>query len=62
MPDEYPLNFCHMSEHYRTIAGKLRELARLCAFAGARKDVLRLAASLERKGDHFDNRPANCNF
>jgi hypothetical protein len=35
-----------ISEHYRAIADKLREFARLCAFVGARRRVVKLAAKL----------------
>ena len=34
------------AEHYREIAGILREAARSCQFAGARKEILHLAEAL----------------
>ena len=42
--------------HYREIAHGLRKLARQCRFAGARKELLQLAASYDRRADHFDGR------
>ena len=44
------------SAHYREIADKLRELARQCRFPGARRELLDLAASYERRADHFECR------
>jgi hypothetical protein len=35
------------AEHYREIAGMLREVARLCQFIGARKEILHLAERFE---------------
>jgi hypothetical protein len=43
-------------EHYREIAGKLREAARQCRFVVARRELLKLAASFERRAEHFDRR------
>jgi hypothetical protein len=40
--------------HYREMAHGLRELARQCRLAGARRELLELAASYERRADHFD--------
>jgi len=40
--------------HYREIAHRLRELARQCRFPGARRELLNLAASFDRRADHFD--------
>jgi hypothetical protein len=42
--------------HYRQMAHGLRKLARQCRFAGARRELLQLAASYERRADHFDCR------
>jgi hypothetical protein len=42
--------------HYREMAHGLRKLARQCRFAGARRELLQLAASYERRADHFDDR------
>src|SRR6516225_4229101 len=42
--------------HYREMAHGLRKLAHQCRFAGARRELLQLAASYERTGDHFDHR------
>ena len=44
------------TEHYREIADTLREAARACQFAGARKEILHLAARLESRADHLDRR------
>ena len=33
---------------------RLRELARQCRFPGARRELLNLAASFDRRADHFD--------
>jgi hypothetical protein len=43
-------------EHYREMARGLRDLARQCRLAGARRELLHLAASYERRADHFDHR------
>jgi hypothetical protein len=43
-------------EHNREMARGLRHLARLCRFAGARKELLHLAANYGRGADHFDSR------
>jgi hypothetical protein len=42
--------------HFRDIAQGLRALARRCRYPGARKELLELAASFERRADHFDAR------
>jgi hypothetical protein len=42
--------------HYREIADQLRKLAHQCRFAGARRELLQLAASYTRRADHFDAR------
>ena len=44
------------ADHYREIAGMLRETARSCQFTGARKEILHLAARLESQADHLDRR------
>ena len=44
------------AEHYREIAGMLREAARSCQFAGARKEILHLADRFESRADHLDRR------
>jgi hypothetical protein len=44
------------AEHYRKIAGMLREAARSCQFASARKEILHLAARFESRADHLDKR------
>jgi hypothetical protein len=44
------------AEHYREIAGMLREAARSCQFAYARKEILHLAARFESRADHIDRR------
>jgi hypothetical protein len=38
--------------HYRDVAGKLRELARYCRFAGARRELLQLATNYDGRADH----------
>ena len=43
-------------EHYREIAGALRDLARHCRFPGARRELLHLASNYVRRGDHIDSR------
>jgi hypothetical protein len=43
-------------EHYREIAGTLREVARQCRFPGARRELLHMAANYERRGNHIDSR------
>ena len=42
--------------HFREIAHELRTLARRCRYPGARKELLELAASFDRRADHFDAR------
>ena len=42
--------------HFREMARGLRKLAHQCRFAGARRELLQLAASYERRADHFDGR------
>jgi hypothetical protein len=37
------------AEHYREIAGVLRQAARSCQFADARKEILHLAARFESR-------------
>ena len=44
------------AEHYREIAGVLRQAARSCQFADARKEILHLAARFESRADHLDRR------
>jgi hypothetical protein len=41
--------------HYREIAGQLRELARRCRFRTGRGELVRLAATFEYQADRFDN-------
>ena len=42
--------------HYREIADGLRKLARQCPLPGARKELLQLAASYDRRAVYFDCR------
>jgi hypothetical protein len=42
--------------HYREMAHGLRALARQCRFPGARRELLQLAASYDRRADHFECR------
>src|SRR5207247_1161148 len=44
------------AEHYREIAANLRETARSCQFAGARREILHLAARFDSRADHVDRR------
>ena len=44
------------AEHYREIADALRQAARSCQFADARKEILHLAARFESRADHLDRR------
>ena len=41
--------------HYREIAGHLRELARRCRFRTGRGELVQLAATFEYRADRFDN-------
>jgi hypothetical protein len=43
-------------EHYREMARGLRQLAHKCRLPGARRELLQLAASYDRRADHFDSR------
>ena len=40
--------------HYREMAEGLRNLARQCRFPSARRELLNLAASYERRAEHFE--------
>jgi hypothetical protein len=40
--------------HFREIARGLRSLARRCRYPGARKEMLELAASFDRRAGHLD--------
>jgi hypothetical protein len=40
--------------HFREIARGLRTLAGGCRYPGARNELLKLAASFDRRGNHFD--------
>ena len=44
------------ANHYREVAGMLREAARSCQFTGARKEILHLAERFESRADHLDRR------
>jgi hypothetical protein len=44
-------------DHYREMAGKLRELARQTLSPGMRRELVDLARRYDRRGDHFDGRP-----
>jgi hypothetical protein len=39
-------------DHYREIAGRLRELARLTHLPGIRRELIDLAKRYDRRGDH----------
>jgi hypothetical protein len=58
--EEPPANAAQFdSEHYRGMAGKLRELARQFRFPGARRALLDLALRYERRADYLDARRAS---
>jgi hypothetical protein len=40
--------------HFREMARGLRSLARRCRYPGARKEMLELAASFDRRAGHLD--------
>jgi hypothetical protein len=44
------------ADHYREIAGKLRELARLTCSPGIRREMVDLANRYDRRANHFDGR------
>ena len=44
-------------DHYREMAGNLRELARQTRSPGMRRELVDLARRYDRRGDHFDCRP-----
>ena len=46
------------SEHYYELARKLRAIAREAHFAGARREILKLATSYDRRAAHLDRRAA----
>jgi hypothetical protein len=60
--DAFPMNEPRDSasplggEHYREMASGLRKLAHQCRFAGARRELLDLAARYDRRADYFDGR------
>jgi hypothetical protein len=43
-------------EHYREMAGRLRELARLTRSPGIRQELVDLAKQYDRRGDHIERR------
>ena len=43
-------------DHYREIAGKLRELARYTRSPGIRRELVEVAKRYDRRGDYFDDR------
>jgi hypothetical protein len=54
MSDEHSFSLRRGSTEYRELAGKLRELARVCIFPGPRRSLLRLAISFDGRATHFD--------
>jgi hypothetical protein len=44
-------------DHCREMAGRLRELAHCTSSPGMRRELVDLARSYDRRGDHFDGRP-----
>jgi hypothetical protein len=45
-------------DHYREMAGRVRELARLSRSPAMRKELADLAGRYDRRGDHVDRRAA----
>jgi hypothetical protein len=43
-------------EDYRDLAGRIRALAAQTRLPVARRELIRLAASYDRRGDHLDRR------
>jgi hypothetical protein len=43
-------------DHYREMAGRVRELARLSRSPAMRKELADLAGRYDRRGDHLDSR------
>jgi hypothetical protein len=43
-------------DDHRTLAGKIRELAAQTRLPVARRELIRLASSYDRRGDHLDRR------
>jgi hypothetical protein len=43
-------------DHYREMAGRIRELARITCSPGIRRELVDLAKRYDRRGDHFDRR------
>jgi hypothetical protein len=43
-------------DHYREMAGRLRELARQTRSPGVRRELVHLAGRYDRRGDYFDGR------
>jgi hypothetical protein len=63
MPDGHAQSFCGgappplpSGDDYRDLAGKIREVAGRTLLAVARRELLRLAASYDRRGDPLDRR------
>jgi len=43
-------------DHYREMAGRVRELARYTRSPGIRRELVNLARRYDRRGDHVDGR------
>ena len=43
-------------DHYREMAGKLRDLARATRSPGIRRELVDFARRYDRRGEHFDRR------
>jgi hypothetical protein len=43
-------------DHYREMAGRVRELARITRSPAIRRELADLAKRYDRRGDHFDRR------
>jgi hypothetical protein len=61
MPDEYPFPPCTdftppNGDHYRETAAKLRDLVGQCCFVITRGELMKLAASFDRRADRMGGR------
>jgi hypothetical protein len=54
MSNQHSPTLRRVSPEYCELAGKLRELARVCIFPGPRKSLLQLAASFDHRAAYFD--------
>jgi hypothetical protein len=54
MPKTEPAPALANGDHYREMAGKVRELARYTRSPGIRRELIDLAKRYDRRGDYFD--------